>query len=98
MFNATNIHQALVNAMIPVDHHESDLYAKDCEATRKTLDQYQWKSNCTLFKDETHNEFWWDIPFAYIPSIGSCNPGKPPVKPQSDQSIGDRTSYSLPSF
>ena len=62
-----SIYGPLLEAGVELDHHYSDLYAKDCEITRKILADYAWKKNSKMFKSNIDGEMWWDIPFAYTP-------------------------------
>lgn len=52
-----------------IDHHESDLYLKVNENSKKLVGEYDFKENVTTFIDEIDNELWYDIPFAYVYDI-----------------------------
>lgn len=64
------IYRALKLAGVPLDHHESDLYAKVTpESTRIVIDYLAGDSRnmVTTFKNQIDGEKWYDIPFAYDP-------------------------------
>lgn len=48
-----------------IDHHESDLYLKVNENSKKLIEEYDFKENVTTFIDEIDDELWYDIPFAW---------------------------------
>lgn len=48
-----------------IDHHESDLYLKVNENSKKLVEEYYFKVNVTTFVDQINNELWFDIPFAW---------------------------------
>jgi hypothetical protein len=64
-----NIYDELVAAGIPIDSHESDLYAKVTPESREIVRRYQYKSNVQTFRNlaTPTRELWYDIPFAYSP-------------------------------
>lgn len=62
-----SIYQAMIDAGVPVDHHESDLYAKVTPESREIVRQYEFRHNVSLFKAQSSGEMWYDIPFAYQP-------------------------------
>lgn len=57
---AKNLYEACVEAKLEIDHHESNLYIKDCPVARALVYQYAYKLK--LF-----SEGWLDVPFAYQP-------------------------------
>lgn len=64
------IYEQLQAAGVPLDHHESDLYAKDTPETRRILDAARTLGKCTSatrFRSQIDGAFWWDIPFHYDP-------------------------------
>ena len=48
-----------------IDHHESDLYIKDCPKARELLDRHN--QPFTSFISQIDGEAWLDVPFAYQP-------------------------------
>lgn len=48
-----------------IDHHESDLYIKDCQAARTLLNQRGQQYTC--FTSQIDGHVWLDVPFAYMP-------------------------------
>jgi hypothetical protein len=59
------IYDECVDDKLEIDHHESDLYIKDCPAARALLEKY--KCSFTEFEDLESGTKWLDIPFAYTP-------------------------------
>jgi len=63
-----SIYEQLKAANIPIDHHESDLYAKVTPESQKIIDAYEFKDNVKRFVcDDIKREIWFDIPFAFDP-------------------------------
>jgi len=64
----SELYDELVEADIPTDSHESDLYVLDVPAARKILEKYPThRKNATRFKDRRDGKIWIDVPFAYAP-------------------------------
>ena len=63
-----SIYQKAVEIGIEIDSHETDLYLKDCQESRKLIEEYEFKSNVTKFRSQIDNCVWFDIPFAYDPA------------------------------
>jgi len=64
---STPFYHAVMEAKIPTDHHESDLYIPDTPASRELLEHYpEHKRNARRFQ-HTNKMMWLDIPFAYEP-------------------------------
>jgi hypothetical protein len=61
-----DIYGELRSALVPLDHHESDLYAKVTDESKKIIATYPYKNNVKRFTDAEGIE-WFDIPFAYRP-------------------------------
>ena len=61
------IYEQLKQANIPLDNHESDLYAKVTQESQAILQSYKFKSNVHTFRNQVDNALWFDIPFAYSP-------------------------------
>lgn len=62
---AAGVYYQLKAAGIPLDSHESDLYAKVTDESRKIV-----KASglvCTMFISQIDGLPWFDIPFAYAP-------------------------------
>jgi hypothetical protein len=63
-----SVYKLLKAAGVPLDHHESDLYAKVTPESRAIVADYEHRANVKTFRSETDKgEFWYDIPFAYEP-------------------------------
>ena len=51
-----------------IDHHESDLYLKVNEVSKRLVNEYDFKNNVTTFISNIEPHVpWYDIPFAYAP-------------------------------
>jgi hypothetical protein len=61
------IYEQLKQANVPLDNHESDLYAKVTLESRNILQGYEFLANVQTFKSQIDNTLWYDIPFAYQP-------------------------------
>jgi len=59
-----NIYEQCVAAGLEIDHHESDLYIKDCPAARDLLGKNE--QNFDEFEDSKDIK-WLEVPFAYQP-------------------------------
>ena len=59
------LYEECVEAGFDLDHHESDLYIKDCQAARTLLNQYG--RQFTRFVSQIDGHRWWDVPVAYQP-------------------------------
>lgn len=62
-----HIYEQLVNAGVPLDHHESDLYALVTPASSQIVSQYGCKRAVTRFISQIDGKLWYDIPFEYLP-------------------------------
>jgi hypothetical protein len=62
-----SIYEQLKEANIPLDSHESDLYAKVTPESEKIISEYKFKDNVSRFKDNINHQMWFDIPFAFRP-------------------------------
>ena len=59
------IYQRMIEAKIPVDNHESDLYVPVNETTTAILkDAKVW---CSQFRNQIDGQFWYDMAFMYDP-------------------------------
>ena len=69
-----NIHELAVEQMKPeeIDHHCSDLYLKVTPVSKKLVDEYDFKQNVQIFKDQIDHVPWYDIPFAYTGKDWRC--------------------------
>lgn len=65
---AMGIYEELIKAGVPIDHHESDLYALKNEVSIPIIERYKFRSNVTTFKNQIDGKIWYDIPFAYVPA------------------------------
>jgi hypothetical protein len=59
-----SIYQQLVDAGVPIDTHESDLYALVTDESTAIIENYKFKNNVTIFRDNIDGDLWYDIPFA----------------------------------
>ncbi len=60
-----SLYQQLLDANVPLDSHESDLYAL---ATREAADIIKASGHCySLFISQIDGKRWFDLPFAYTP-------------------------------
>lgn len=64
-----SIHAELKAAGVPIDHHETDLYAKVTPESERIIQGYKFKANVTRFIDQIKREPWFDIPFAFDKSL-----------------------------
>lgn len=62
-----SIYKRLLKAGIPLDNHESDLYAKVTEESERIIKTYEFKENVTRFTSNIDGQRWFDIPFAFDP-------------------------------
>jgi hypothetical protein len=62
-----NVYDQMVAAGIDCANHYSDLYVPVNTETRRIIDAYPFRENVTLFKSNVDGEWWFDIPFAYLP-------------------------------
>ena len=56
----------LVTAGVPLDHHESDLYALVCPAATRILNA-TGRAHITRFRSAIDGRMWYDVSFAYAP-------------------------------
>ena len=65
-----NIYQTLKDAGVPLDNHESDLYAKVTPESTRIIAEYKQAdthARVSMFVSHLDGERWYDIPFAYTP-------------------------------
>ena len=62
-----SIYQELKDAGVPLDHHESDLYALLTVRSREIVQHYEFSKQVKTFRCQTTGDLWYDIPFAYEP-------------------------------
>lgn len=62
-----HIYRELLSAGVPIDHHESDLYAKVTDQSAAIVARYPSRDNVRTFRHAVTGEAWYDIPFAYEP-------------------------------
>lgn len=65
-----SIYQRLKSAGVPLDNHESDLYAKVTSASRPIVEERMRSgdhSRVTVFVSQIDGALWYDIPFAFDP-------------------------------
>ena len=59
------LYDECVEANLELDHHESDLYIKDCTAARELLAKHN--HTFETFTSQIDGAVWLDVPFAYQP-------------------------------
>jgi hypothetical protein len=59
------LYDECLEAGFDLDHHESDLYIKDCQAVRTLLNQRG--REFTQFTSQVDGKIWLDVTFAYQP-------------------------------
>jgi hypothetical protein len=69
-----SIHAQLEKAGIPLDHHESDLYAKVTPESKAIVEKYEHFNAVTIFSDAHDHTPWYDIPFAFDPVWHKTDP------------------------
>ena len=64
-----SVYKELIEAGIPIDNHESDLYALVTPVSREIVRKYELNNEicATVFKSKTDGRNWFDIPFSYAP-------------------------------
>jgi len=70
MPNQKNLYHELKEAGCEIDNHESDLYVKDTDKSRKIITKHGLKfDGWTVqgFRSQIDGERWFDIPFAFTP-------------------------------
>ena len=60
-----SLYEELKTAGIPLDNHESDLYAKVTSESRDIVVRSGW--SCSTFVSNIDGGLWFDLPFAYEP-------------------------------
>ncbi len=63
---SSDLYQLLMDAGVPVENHESDLYFPVTPETQEIVDNYGGK-NITTFTDDIDGELWFDAPFSFTP-------------------------------
>lgn len=61
-----SVYEQLQAAGVPLDHHESDLYAKVTPVSRAIVAGYEHRAIVQTFCG-SDGTAWYDIPFAYLP-------------------------------
>ena len=64
-----NIYEQLKEVLLPeqMDSYASDLYVQVTEASKKIVENYEYKWTVKTFKSNFDGSKWYDIPFAYTP-------------------------------
>lgn len=62
-----HIYHQLKAAGVPLDSHESDLYALVSEASRSIVNAWEFKANARTFRSDVDGKQWYDLPFANLP-------------------------------
>ena len=60
-----DVYAALVAAGCQIDNHESDLYVKADETSRRIIRESGWY--CSSFRNQIDGTTWFDLPFAFAP-------------------------------
>lgn len=60
-----DIYEQMKAAGVPIDNHESDLYAKATPASRAIVEGLHREAS--QFTSEIDGEQWYEFPFAYSP-------------------------------
>jgi len=64
-----SIYKQMLAAGVPVDHHESDLYAKVTPESTAIVSAYKFRGIVTRFQSQIAGDgIWYEIPFAYDPA------------------------------
>ena len=63
----TTLYELLTAAGVPLDSHESDLYAKVTPESKAIIQAYQFRDSVRMFRSSGDNQLWYDIPFANAP-------------------------------
>jgi len=61
------IYHDLKIAGVPLDNHESDLYALVVPASTAIVERYEHRANVRTFRSQLDGALWYDIPFAFLP-------------------------------
>ena len=61
------LYDAITEAGIPTDSHESDLYIRATPEAAEILAQYPCAVTAKVFRSHVDGEWWWDVPFMYQP-------------------------------
>jgi len=61
------LYEQLKGAGVPLDNHESDLYALANETSKQIIMSHRNWQNTTTFRSQIDGKIWYDIPFAYQP-------------------------------
>lgn len=64
---SADIFQQLKAAGVPLDNHESDLYAKVTPESKVIVEAYEFRWQVQVFRSNVDGDLWYDIPFAYTP-------------------------------
>ncbi len=79
-----SLYECAVLDGLEMDHHESDLYLKDCPEARALLEEHDKRGkavrivdgwNVSVFYSQIDQQPWLDIPFAYGPAWPDTNYG-----------------------
>jgi hypothetical protein len=62
------LYQKLIEAKIPIDHYESDLYFPITDESSSILLQFPSSAlNVNIFRDNVTKQMWYEVHFAYDP-------------------------------
>jgi hypothetical protein len=63
------LYEALVQAGVELDNHESDLYCEVTETSRRLVQSYS--VHAQMFMNQVDRSLWYVIPFMYDPWWGA---------------------------
>ena len=61
----SNLTRLMVEAGVPIDSHNSDLYCKVTPESRALIQRYESRTNVQTFREQIKGEMWYDVPFAF---------------------------------
>lgn len=61
------IYEQLKAAGVPLNSHESDLYAKVTPESKAIVEKWEHFQNASQFTSQIDGQRWYDLPFAYDP-------------------------------
>jgi hypothetical protein len=62
------IYSAMLEAQVPIENWQSDLYVPINDKTTSIIKKYpELLNTVTTFKSETDKTMWYEIPFQFLP-------------------------------
>ncbi len=75
-----SLYTDLKAAGVPLDSHESDLYAKATPEAKNIIEGWHdYAHSAKMFKSQIDGEWWFDIPFAFEPFWEAKQRGIQPI-------------------